>query len=115
MKKRKFALIFCVFALIYIVGSTVYDNIEYSKMSLEEKVMEVMSVEKFQGDKPYVDNILLLEEVEGGYFCVSQSTEYDEINFGYIKDKKVSLNSAGCQPRIFKNTSIRKIRKIFQE
>ena len=66
MKKKVLIIIF-VLCVIFSVGSAVYDKIADTELTFEEKVLEVMNDDEMSGTE-YVDNIIYLTEVEGGYF-----------------------------------------------
>ena len=116
MKKKVLIIIF-VLCVIFSVGSAVYDKIADTELTFEEKVLEVMNDDEMSGTE-YVDNIIYLTEVEGGYFCVATASSDETVHFGYLRQENEKLELAGKSfssvamivnnddPTIFLRTSI---------
>ncbi len=96
-KIKKIAPIILVICVVYIVAVNVFDKIEYSKLTFDEKILEVMNTNDFMSEtgEGSADKIVYLEEVDGGYFCVATSSEFEEISFGYIRENDGELEYAG--------------------
>ena len=116
MKKKVLVIIF-VFCVVFSVGSTIYEKIANNELTFEEKVLEVMNDDEMAGTK-YVDNIIYLTEVDGGYFCIGTASSDETIHFGYLRQENEKLEFAGKSfsrlsmivnnedPTIFLRTSI---------
>ncbi len=96
-KIKKIAPIILVICLIYIIAVNVSDKVKYSNLTFEERILEVMNTNDFMSEtgEGSADKIVYLEEVDGGYFCIATSSEFEEISFGYIKDNDGELEYAG--------------------
>lgn len=93
MKKKVLAVILAV-CIICLVGSTIYEKVSYSNLSFEEKILEIMNCDEMSGTK-YVDSVVLLTEVDGGYFCVATASSDETVHFGYIREENGELEFAG--------------------
>ena len=82
--KKIFVVVFIVL-ITCSVGMTVLDKINYSKLSLDEKILELMNSDEISGVNS-VDTFVWKTEVEDGYFCVAVSSEEELVNFGYIRN-----------------------------
>ncbi len=96
-KIKKIAPIILVICVLYIVAVNVFDKIEYSKLTFDERILEAMNTNDFMSEtgEGSADKIVYLEEVDGGYFCVATSSEFEEISFGYIRENDGELEYAG--------------------
>lgn len=114
--KKFFAVVFIVL-IVFSVGMTVFDKISYSKLSLDEKILELMNSDEMSGVNS-VDTFVWKIEAENGYFCVTVSSEEELVNFGYIINNDSQLEFAGKSflslpavvynedPTLFQRTSI---------
>lgn len=80
--KKFFAVVFIVL-IVFSVGMTALDKISYSKLSLDEKILELMNSDEMSGVNS-VDTFVWKTEAENGYFCVAVSSEEELVNFGYV-------------------------------
>lgn len=96
---------------------TILDKTSYSKLSLDEKILELMNSDEMSGVNS-VDTFVWKTEAENGYFCVAVSSEEELVNFGYIINTDNQLEFAGKSflslpmvvynedPTLFQRTSI---------
>lgn len=93
MKKKILAAIFII-CVLFFVGSTIYEKVAYSKLSFDEKILEIMNFDEISGTKN-VDNIVSLIEVDGGYFCIGTASVEETVHFGFIKEENNKLEFGG--------------------
>lgn len=116
MKKKALIFIF-VFCVLFSVGSIIYKKIVGNELTFEEKVLEIMNYDEFSSTQN-VDNIVLITEVDGGYFCVGTASVEETAHFVFIKEENGKLEFGGKSfsslpmivnnedPTIFLRTSI---------
>lgn len=92
--KKKILLVIFLICSVYFVFSIIHDKVSYSELSFEEKILEIMNFDEISGTKN-VDNIVLLTEVDGGYFCVATASGDETVHFGYIIEENGKLEFAG--------------------
>ena len=70
---KKIAPIILVICVVCIVAVNVFDKIEYSKLTFDEKILEAMNTNDFMSEtgEGSADKIVYLQEVDGGYFCIA--------------------------------------------
>lgn len=88
--KRIIAIILIALSIYLIVS----DEIEYSKLSFEEKVLNEMNFDTFDDERP-IDKIVFICDTEDGYVCVATSSEEELINYGYLKTDGNKLSLEG--------------------
>ncbi|MBO5396181.1 MAG: hypothetical protein J6A97_04795 [Clostridia bacterium] len=93
MKKKVLIFIF-IFCVIFSVGSIIYDKIADNELTFEEKVLEIMNYDEFSGTQN-VDDIVLITEVDGGYFCVGTASVEETAHFVFVKEENGKLEFGG--------------------
>lgn len=92
--KKKIVFALLLVCLVFFAGSTIYEKITFSRLSFDDKILEIMNDDNFSDDKS-VDKLVFIKEVDGGYFCVATSSEEKLVNFGYIREENGKLEFAG--------------------
>ena len=93
MEKKALIFIF-IFCVLFSVGSIIYDKIADNELTFEEKVIEIMNYDEFSGTQN-VDNIVLITEVDGGYFCVGTASAEETVHFVFVKQENGKLEFGG--------------------
>lgn len=103
--------------IVFAVGMSALNKINYSKLSLDEKILELMNSDEMSGVNS-VDTFIWKTEAENGYFCVTVSSEEELVNFGYVRNNNGQPEFAGKSflslpavaynedPTLFQRTSI---------
>lgn len=91
---RKIKRILAIIMLMLALYLFIIDEIEYSKLSFEEKALIEMNFDAFVDERP-VDKIVFTFDTGDGYICVATSSKDELVHYGFLEKKGRKLSLEG--------------------